>query len=123
MCRLLLEAGADPTAVTRWGETPLHELLDNPEEKDNKLEDVLEIMRLLLASGADASACTDRGSSLLAYAVYWDEPAICRLLLDAGAPPNKEDSDGKTPLQIAEENGKTRAAEFLRNWLDTASAK
>jgi ankyrin repeat protein len=59
VCRILLDAGADPNATQAGGFTPLHAAAQNGQR---------ELVELLLARGADASATADDGSSPLALA-------------------------------------------------------
>jgi ankyrin repeat protein len=47
-----------------------------------------------------------RGNTLLHRACYNGRDAIVSLLLEMGADPTITDNNGKTPLQIAQENNK-----------------
>jgi hypothetical protein len=58
-----------------------------------------EIVKLLLAAGADASRTSDEGSSLM-YAAGWGRADNVRALLAAGADVNAATKDGKTCLMM-----------------------
>ncbi|PAA63108.1 hypothetical protein BOX15_Mlig001598g17 [Macrostomum lignano] len=73
----------------------------------------------LLSAGASANA-TGLGDTSLMEAAEFTPPtataaAIVRLLLDAGADWSIKNNDGKTPLDLAVENGNIEAAELLRS--------
>ena len=56
------------------------------------------------------------GEGVLHYLAAFDvDPAIFKLLIDAGADRNLRDNRGRTPLDVAEEKGNRVAAEFLRS--------
>jgi uncharacterized protein YecT (DUF1311 family) len=98
--RVLLQAGADPNAPNRFGKTPLMAAahLNRP-----------DIVRLLLAAGAQVNARTEGGSddfcgssmlvgrTALTYAAENASPVVMRLLLEAGADP-EELVDGRDLL-------------------------
>ena len=83
VARLLLEHGADATAQTKDGSTPLHVASD------------VEVARLLLEHGADATARTRDGSMPLHRT--WNVE-VARLLLEHGADATARTKDGSTPL-------------------------
>jgi RNA polymerase sigma factor (sigma-70 family) len=96
LAALLLDAGADPDARTRGGQTPLHiaTLVDRP-----------SIVALLLAGGADPNAAADNGLTPLHFAVIRDRRAIATQLLGAGADAGLPDRHGRTPLDWARLKG------------------
>lgn len=55
-------------------------------------------IRLLLEAGADVTLRNRDGQSVLHYANRFADPESVRLLLAAGATPNAEDNEGCTPL-------------------------
>ena len=86
--RLLLEHGADANAVGGEGDSPL---CWAAREGD------VELARLLLEHGAGATIDAGRGvdgMNALGAAARQLNPAMVRLLLDAGARPDAEDADG-----------------------------
>jgi ankyrin repeat protein len=94
----LLDAGADVNDGVRsdepinsnWGDTPLHIAAQDGRE---------QIVRLLIARGADVNRANDRGNTPLHRAVEY--PGVVTALLDAGAKPNAPDAQGRTPLHWA----------------------
>jgi RNA polymerase sigma factor (sigma-70 family) len=96
LAALLLDAGADPDARTRGGQTPLHvaALVDRP-----------AIVAQLLAGGADPNVAADHGLTPLHFAVIRDRRAIVTQLLSAGADGALPDRHGRTPLDWARLKG------------------
>lgn len=122
--RALLDAGADPNAVSKlWGNaTPLHMAAANSR---------VEAARLLIERGADVNRVArinrSRQAAPLHYAACTGSVAMIKLLLDSGADP--EPGEGEcaepgynlmdamvlySPLQLAERGGHQMAAALLR---------
>lgn len=114
VCRMLLDAGADPNRVDAGGGLPLlraayagHRavvelLLDRGAKVDGNLErDTQEI-----APGTQFR----KGANALFMAVYGRRMAVLELLLQRGASPNGVDGSGVTPL----------ASAIFRKWEDGA---
>lgn len=89
VCRLL-DASADPNATDRHGSGTL--LTFHP-----------QVMECLLSRGADPNVQTnENGASVLAGLAYVNQLECVRLLLAAGADPNRgRDASGETPLHHA----------------------
>jgi ankyrin repeat protein len=64
-----------------------------------------DVVRLLLAAGADPNATIGRGSTALSMAVDKKYREIVHMLLDGGAAVDAEEGDGRTPLVWAAERG------------------
>jgi len=79
----LLQNGADPNARDRAGETPLMVAA--------RLGFV-DGVRLMLAVRAQVDAANPRGETPLMIAVMNRDPVVARLLLDAGADPDRPDN-------------------------------
>jgi ankyrin repeat protein len=99
--RLLLEHGADATAQTKDGSRPLHAAVQKGYE---------DCARLLLEHGADVTAQTKNGSTPLHQARYVE---IARLLLEHGADATAQTKYGSTPLHAAVQKGYEDCARLL----------
>ena len=93
LVHILLDAGADPNSYEDYRGWPplLHSLAPYGNEAAHA-----EVLRLLLASGADPNARGRGGGTALVNAV-----GRVRLLLDYHADPNLKNADGGTPLMQA----------------------
>lgn len=87
--QMLLDHGADVNAKGQRGATLLH-LTGKP-----------ELVKLLLARGANASVGDDEGVTPLQVAAVMAWLEAAQMLLDAGADVNAKDSQGWTPLHYA----------------------
>ncbi|KAK4699909.1 uncharacterized protein P7C70_g6345, partial [Phenoliferia sp. Uapishka_3] len=103
--RLLLGAGAAVNARLLNGATPLHYAA---------LFGHREILRLLLGAQAAVDAKdSENGETPLHYAAFGGQTETARRLLEFGADINAKSDKGKTPLQIAVEEGKDDAVTVL----------
>ena len=98
----LLDAGADPNARNKFGNTSLHIAARNGNAA---------MLAVLLDSGVDPNARNSGGETPLHWAVWNDNPAVPTALLDAGADPTLRNTDGDTPLELAIKN--ERSAEIV----------
>jgi len=120
--RVLLEQGADPNGIDddmQW--TPLTVAIENEQ---------IEIIKLLLSSGAEINRRSKYGQSPLHIAVdisidgtyqahgkYGDEPIdIISYLLQQGADKNATDKDGKTPIDWALEYKSDKIVKLLKEF-------
>ncbi|PFX12763.1 serine/threonine-protein phosphatase 6 regulatory ankyrin repeat subunit B-like [Stylophora pistillata] len=137
---LLLVKGAKPLITGQFGRNPLHaaaqcghaaiieKLLFHGagmiNSKDNDGNSPLRIattsgkreaVQFLLDAGADLSVNMKNrfDTSLLHAAAKGGDVEIIKTMLSRGLDANSKDSDGRTPLMIAELNGKTEAVAFL----------
>lgn len=82
----------------------------------------IEMMRLLLAAGADPDEDdVTTGTTSLINASKNGHINVVSLLLEYGADPDIMDSDGKTALIYAEENGYTSIVDILAKSLNSAN--
>jgi hypothetical protein len=72
-----------------------------------------EIVKLLLANGADANKMDKDGDTSLHSASEEDNAGIVEILLKAGADPNKANNKGETPLFVAALRGHVTAVRAL----------
>ena len=75
-----------------------------------------EIIKLLIAAGADVNAKCRTGSTALVYAARYGNKEIVKLLITAGADVNAKGSivdDGRTALMVAAAKGNTEMAKLL----------
>lgn len=100
--KLLLAAGADVKAVHRIGDQALMMAARQRSYRNPTLEPNPEIVRLLLAQGADPNARGDWGRTALMHA---NTAAKVKLLVAAGSDLEAKDDDGQTALMKAASNG------------------
>lgn len=86
----LLNAGADPNARDRDGDTALMKAAI--ENKNH------EVVKVLLAAGANPNIKNKFGSTALMFAAGNGNPEMTQALLDAGANPHERNTDGQTAL-------------------------
>ncbi len=108
----LIANGADVNVNARNG-TPLHFAADAGIRVEDKR--CAEMVEKLLAQGADVHAKESRwGRTPLHGAAYKGRYKTAGLLIAAGANVNATDNEGKTPLSLAQEKGRTEIVELLR---------
>jgi ankyrin repeat protein len=90
---LLLDAGADPSALTGKRRTALH-LVTEKGFRDSK------VPRLLMERGVPIDSADDDGQTPLMWMVVRDT-ALARELVARGARVNARTPDGRTPLSFA----------------------
>ncbi len=91
--RVLLDAGADPNAVSVGGITPLMAAAQTGD---------LARVRMLLEAGADPNAVEKDGRSALHMAAWRAGEDMIRLLLEAGARPDIRNNSTQTPADVAD---------------------
>jgi len=102
--RILLDKGAD-AKYSFNGFNALSASLWNPDP---------EIVRMLLAAGADATIESDNGWNILHRLAQQDVPVeIAEILVAAGADVNAKNADGDTPLTVACERGRTDLVKYF----------
>jgi serine/threonine-protein phosphatase 6 regulatory ankyrin repeat subunit B len=105
--KLLLDNGADATAVTRNRVNALMMAANvGTREEDmtgrNKTEkDAIESIRLLLSVGADINGADTQGRTALHGAALWGLTDVVKFLHSSGAELNARDKRGFTPLDHA----------------------
>ncbi len=78
----------------------------------------LEIIVLLLDSGANPNHPTDTGRLPLNIAMRSGQGNALELLLQAGADPERADVDGKTPLMVGMAGKYPELVAVLRVWIE-----
>jgi len=96
---VLLEAGADPRALTDSLETALILAVSGWDEPDP------DSLDLLISRGCDINAADGSGMTALMEAAALGYERACRILLEAGADPYATDLSGYTAFDYAEADG------------------
>jgi ankyrin repeat protein len=104
MVVLLLDAGADPNAALRGGETPLMTAA-----RTGRLGPV----QALISRGADVNARERRGQTALMWAAAEGHDEVVAALLKAGADFRTPLASGFTPLFFAAREGRTEVVRTL----------
>ncbi len=106
IAQALLQYGADVNHTSAHGITALMRSMPGGH---------LEIARLLLASGADPMATTDRQETamILACRAYHEHPEMIPLLMQYGAEPRVKDQYGASALRVAASEGNSAAVGAL----------
>lgn len=106
LVRILIEQGAPINARMRNGATPLLRATQNPD---------LNVLKLLVAEGADLQLRNNFGQSVLHYAAWYDfRPDMLRFLLAQGMDIDIRDNYGNTPfLRAAEDSPSVDLLDFL----------
>ena len=95
----LMQSGADVNATSKSGMNPVHALTLIKIEASNITEvDRNEILLLLIHGKADINAQAKNGNTPLHYAVRTGLTNVIKMLLRAGADPDKLNKVGMTPL-------------------------
>lgn len=134
----LIEGGADPNTGSQYGDTPLMYAASRNDVKGvqallkrkginvnarskngetavfNSLESV-EIMKLLLNSGADPNIPDESGETPLMRASEYGRTDAVQALLEKGANPNARSRWGKDALSLARNGGHTRIAQLIES--------
>jgi ankyrin repeat protein len=90
--KLLLDAGANPNAQDKMGNTALHVAALNGN---------VEVVRVLLAHHAAVNTANKMGSTPIVNAAIRSDAGVVRMLIDAGADVNAADGSGSTALMWA----------------------
>ena len=109
--QLLLDHNADINSRNEAGNTPL--CVTMFESFPSRKEYTADVVRQLLAHGADPNTCNGDRPTLLHQASLKGSLEVARLLVSYGAKVDDKDKEGKTPSQIASENGYHEIAKLL----------
>ena len=103
--KLFVESGMPVNSKNQSGMSPL---------MTSVLPGNTEIVKYLVAHGADVNYANEKGETALLVSSYGDGKAdVVKALLDGGANPNTADRDGATPLIVAAAFGRVDLMEPL----------
>ncbi|HVK12037.1 MAG TPA: ankyrin repeat domain-containing protein [Gemmataceae bacterium] len=109
LVRTLLDLGADPKLANADGTTPLLAAagvgVGAPEEAAGSEPEALDVIAMLMKTGADVNAVDRRGETAMHGAAYRNHPKVVEFLAASGAKIdvwNRPNRGGLTPLVIAE---------------------
>jgi ankyrin repeat protein len=113
--RLLVAAGADPKKPAMLGTTPLMMAaglgygLNGPsttlgDRREDTEDAVIAAVQQLLDWGNDINAVNDNGQTAVYGAAMAASPRVIQFLADHGARLDQKDIDGRTPLNVADDN-------------------
>jgi ankyrin repeat protein len=113
--QLLVNHGANPSVAIKDGSTPLMAAagLGAPRGGDEEVteagdrNDPIDVMKVLIAKGADVNAANDAGMTPLHYAAARGSDRIIEFLAGQGAKFDVKNKQGRTPAELA--RGKTAA--------------
>ncbi|OWM78462.1 hypothetical protein CDL15_Pgr016186 [Punica granatum] len=97
LVRILLGAGADPTAEDSNGQTALHAAA---------MANDVELIKIILAAGVDVNICNVHKAIPLHVALLRGANACVELLLSSGADCNLQDDEGDNAFHLAAESAK-----------------
>ncbi len=101
MAQLLLDAGADPSAVDNYGTTPLHSALG----RTSRAPEAREVVDLLIQAGAQADAAV--------YAALGDVESLSSVFEADRTALNRLTSWGGSPLHAAVSHGRLESVRWL----------
>ncbi|RPB08580.1 ankyrin, partial [Morchella conica CCBAS932] len=107
--KMLVDAGADITAMDEDGNTPLHRAVC----AGSRLAGPGEAVGVLLEWGADIEAKDERGRTPLACASEGANEGLVKMLLEKGADINTEDNAGQRVLHRAACGGNATVLKLL----------
>ena len=120
--RMILEHGASPNVVGRYGYRLAHHLAATGTVWGRHVvmleSDRIAFGRLLIEHGTDLYVLDDLlQSTPLGWAARWDRYELAQLYLENGANPGLSGADWSTPLAWAEKRGNERIAELIRHYM------
>ena len=109
LMKMLIQLGADPTLSNQGRTTPLLAAagmgVTAPGEEAADLKSALEVVKFLVAGGADINVKDARGESVMHAAAYKSAPEMMALLDELGADVkvwHQKNKSGWTPLKITQ---------------------
>lgn len=104
--KILIQKKVDLNMSGHDGKTALHYTCEGDERRDEKKEDLLEILKLLIKNGANMEAMNNMGCTPLFSACEVDDVDMVKLLVQSSCKVNVQSMNGDSPMKVACRNAK-----------------
>ena len=103
---ILIQRKVDLNMSGHDGKTALHYTCEGDERRDEKKEDLMEILRLLIKNGANMEAMNNMGCTPLFSACEVDDVDMVKILVQSCCRVNVQSVNGDSPMKVACRNAK-----------------
>ncbi|XP_062591956.1 ankyrin repeat domain-containing protein 27-like [Saccostrea cucullata] len=104
--KILVQRKADLNQSGHDGKTAMHYACEGDERRDEKKENLLEILGFLIKNGANVEAMNNMRCTPLFSACEMDDVDMVKLLVQSGCKVNVQSVNGDSPMKLACRNAK-----------------